>query len=130
MDERGQALLHAHGRAAPADVARGGKQLLQGEQLALLVARDAGRHLEIHLVLAGDDAHEEPRAVAPQHDGLEHLFHVFTQTRGHVHRAEVTLVHHVGDKLVGHTRLVEQAGGIGLCCLVAHIITIVSYVLS
>ena len=120
MDVGGKMTFHADGRAAAADVARRREQLLQGEKLALLVARRAGGHLQVDLVLAGDDADEMPRPVAAQNDGLEHLLDVFAQARRHVHGAEVALVDGVGNQFVGNARSVEQAGSVGLVGLVAH----------
>ena len=117
VDVGGEKLLHADGRAAPTDVAGEGQQLLHVDEVALLVAAHLGCQLEVDFVFAGDDADEVPRAVTPQHEGLEDALYVFAQLFGHVGRAKVVLVHLVGNQFVLHPGLVHQAGSIGLVYL-------------
>ena len=55
-----------------------------------------------------------PRAVAPQHEGLEYASYIFAQLFGHVRRCEVFFINPVRDEFIGYLSAVEQAGRIGL----------------
>ena len=92
VDVGRKGLFHADRRTAPADVARHGQQLLHRDQVGLLVARYACGGLEVDLVVGGHHAYEMPRAVAPQHEGLEYASDIFSQLFGHVCRRKVFFV--------------------------------------
>ena len=106
--------FHADRRAAATDVTRHGQQLLHRNQVGLLVARYACGGLEVDLVVGGHHAYEMPRAVAPQHEGLEYASYIFAQLFGHVRRCEVFFINPVRDEFIGYLSAVEQAGRIGL----------------
>ena len=106
--------FHADRRAAATDVTRHGQQLLHRDQVGLLVARYACGGLEVDLVVGGHHAYEIPRAVAPQHEGLEYASYIFAQLFGHVRRCEVFFINPVRDEFIGYLSAVEQAGRIGL----------------
>ena len=106
--------FHADRRAAATDVTRHGQQLLHRDQVGLLVARYACGGLEVDLVVGGHLAYEIPRAVAPQHEGLEYASYIFAQLFGHVRRCEVFFINPVRDEFIGYLSAVEQAGRIGL----------------
>ena len=113
MEPGGQRFLHADGGAAAADVAGEGEELFDVDHLQFLVAGDAGGLLEVHLLGAGNDADDEARAVAPQHEGFEEPIDGLAEQGGDVLGAEVVLVDLVGDEFVGYLQLVEQPCGVG-----------------
>ena len=114
MNIRREKFLHADGRTPSADIAGERKEVFHRDKVALLVARHLGGHLQIHFVLAGDDAYEIARLLAMKHQGLEHLVDVLAQAFGHMRGAEVVFIHLVWDEFVFHLCFVQQAGGIGL----------------
>ena len=110
VDEGGQGLLHSYGRAASSDVAGKGKQLANVDHLAILVAGDAGRHLQVHFEIAGNDADEESVAVAPQDECLEDLFDILPELRSDMLCSEIRLVHFVRNERVFYSGRIEQSG--------------------
>ena len=118
VDEGRQGLLHSDGGTSAADVAGQGEQLADVDHLAVLVAGDAGRHLQVHLEIAGNHADEESVAVAPQYKRLEDLFDVLPELRRDMLGSEIILVHLVGNEGVFYACRIEQAGRI--CFLDLH----------
>ena len=118
MDEGGKGLFHADGGAAPADVAGEGQKLLHVDHGAVLIAADAGRHLQVHFRGTGHYAYEQTVFVSPQDQGLEHTVQVFSQLLRHVGGLQMLLVHLIGDQGVGDSGGVQQPGGI--CFLNLH----------
>ena len=76
--------LHADGGTTATDIAGERKEFLHRYQIALLVARYLGCHLQVHFMLAWDDAHEVSRLLAMKHQGLEYLLNVLAQAFGYV----------------------------------------------
>ena len=64
--------LHPDGRASATDIPCERKQFLDRYKVALLVAAHFGSQLEVHLVLAGNDADEMSGFVTMQDQCLEH----------------------------------------------------------
>ena len=114
VDVGRKGLLHAHGRAAAPYVAGQRQQLFHRYQVAALVAGRLGGLLQVHLVTARNHAHEMSALVAFQHQGFENLMDILPQLVGDMLRAEVALVHLIGNQLIRHLLLVKKAAGIGL----------------
>ena len=114
VDIGGEMLFHSYGRTSATDVSGEGKQLLHGDEVALLVTAHLGGHLEVNLIATRDDADEVSRLVAMKHQGFEHLLDILAQLCHYVVGTEVALIHLIGDKFVGNFRLVHQAGDVGL----------------
>ena len=112
--------LHPDGRASATDIPCERKQILDRYKVALLVAAHFGSQLEVHLVLAGNDADEMSGFVTMQDQCLEHTIDILAQRGCHVGGAEVVLVHLVGNQFVSHLGLVQKAGGVGFVYFVFH----------
>lgn len=113
MDEGGEGLLHADGRASAADVACERQQFLHRDEVATLVARDFGRLLQIHFLVARNDADEVSCLVAFQHQRLEHLVDVLAQLVGDMLRTEVVFIDFVGYQLIMDFLLVQEPARVG-----------------
>lgn len=112
VEERRERLFHANGRAAAANVAGGGKQLLHGNEVALLVARSFGCLFEVDFGISGNNAYEMPGAVAVEHKSLEYLSDILIELFGDVVGGEVVLVDNVWHQFVFDFSPVEQT-----CCI-------------
>ena len=113
VDEGGEGLLHADGRATATDIAREGQQLLHRDEVAVLVASDFGGLFQIDFLVPRDDAHEVSSFVAFQHQRLEYLIDVLTELVGDMLCAKVVFIHLVRDQLILDLFLVEQSAGVG-----------------
>ena len=113
MDEGGEGLLHADGRASAADVACERQQFLHRDEVATLVARDFGGLFQVHFLVARDDADEMSCLVAFQHQRLEHLVDVLSQLVGDMLCPEVVLIHLVRNQLILDLLLVQEPARIG-----------------
>ena len=97
MDEGGEGLLHADGRATTTDVTRERQQFLHRDEVAALVARDFGGLFQIDFLVAWDDTDEMSRFVPFQHQRLEHLVDVLAQLVGDMLCPEVVFIDFVGS---------------------------------
>ena len=77
MDVSREFLLHADRWTATADVSGERKQVFHRDEVALLVARDLRRELQVDLAAARNDADEVAGLVAAQYEGLEDLLDGF-----------------------------------------------------
>ena len=75
---------------------------------------------QVDLGIAGNHAHQNPVAIAAQHQRLEHLADRLAELFGDVRGGQILFVHPVRDQLVGDLRPVEQAGGIGFINFYGH----------
>ena len=80
--------------------------------IGALVARHACRRFEIDLAVARNDAHEDSRAIATQHQRFEYLLDRLAQLLSHVAGIEVLLIDHIGNKFVGDFGAIEQSHSI------------------
>ena len=108
VDISREALFHADRRTAAAYITRHGQQFLHRNQIGLLVARHAGRGLEIDLMIPRHHADEVSRPIAFQHEGLENRGDLLAQLFSDVRRRQMLFVHLVGNELVIYLRTVEQ----------------------
>ena len=90
------------------------------QHLDALVARCAGRRLQIDLRVARHDADQNARPVAAQHERLEHALNRLAELLGHMDGCQIVLVHPVGDQLVMNFRAVQQTGRIRLAHFLSH----------
>lgn len=120
VDIGGEGFLHADGGAGTADVAGEGKELLHGNEVARLVAADAGGFLEVELHGAGDDADEIADLVAGEDEGFEDTVDVLAELGCDVDGGEVGLVDLVGNEFVGYLGGVEETGDVGFCYGFGH----------
>ena len=58
MNIRREKFLHADGRTPSTDIAGKWKKVFHRDEVALLVARYLGGHLQVHFMFAGDDAYK------------------------------------------------------------------------
>lgn len=69
---------------------------------------------QVDLGIAGNHAHQNPVAIAAQHQRLEHLADRLAELFGDVRGGQILFVHPVRDQLVGDLRPVEQAAALVL----------------
>ena len=113
MDEGGEGLFHADGRAAAADVACERQQFLHRDEVAALVARDFGGLFQIDFLVAWDDTDEMSRFVPFQHQRLEHLVDVLAQLVGDMLCPEVVFIDFVRYQLILDFLLVQEPARVG-----------------
>jgi hypothetical protein len=77
-------------------------------------AGSLGERLQIQFLIAWDDRHAEPVAVAARDQRLEYLFRREANLPGHCFRRQVIDVHIVFAQFVVNPQLVEDARGVGL----------------
>ena len=109
VNENGEVLLETEWAATAADVAGERGQVLERDGVYFLVAADLRGSLQIDFEIAGNHAHEVADLVAVNEDGLENLIDVFSETVGHVLRAQVAFVDLVGDEFVRNFLAVENS---------------------
>ncbi len=113
MNQAGSS-FHAYGRAAAADISRGGEKFFHGYHLRFFVAGNLGGFLEVNFAVAGYYAYEETCAVTAEHKRLEHAFDRFAETFRDMVGGEVIGIHLVWHQSVCHAFSVKNPGGIGL----------------
>ena len=86
-------LLHAHRRTSAADIAGKRKQFLHRNQVALLVARNLCRSLQVHFRVTRNHANEMAGPVPLKNKCLEDLLYRFTQLRCYMPCGKIILIH-------------------------------------